>query len=203
MFSGVNFLRDGVVPGWRKRMRNETKKFSTRKLTTVGMLCAVAYAAVVLGRVPVVLFLKYDPKDVIIVIGGLLFGPLEAFLIAGIVSVTEMLTISGTGIFGCVMNIISSVSFACTTAWIYQKKRQFSGVASGLVCGVLCQVTVMMLWNYLIAPLYMGYPREEVVKLLWSAFLPFNLLKGTMNALLSLLLWRMMIKSPIKKMISR
>ncbi len=48
----------------------------TRKLTTIGMLCALAYVAVVVGRIPLVLFLKYDPKDVVIVIGGLLFGPL-------------------------------------------------------------------------------------------------------------------------------
>ena len=51
----------------------------TKKLTTIGMLCALAYAAVVVGRIPLVLFLKYDPKDVIIVIGGLIFGPLTSF----------------------------------------------------------------------------------------------------------------------------
>lgn len=32
----------------------------TKKLTTIGMLCALAYVAVVVGRIPLVLFLKYD-----------------------------------------------------------------------------------------------------------------------------------------------
>ena len=32
-------------------------------------------------------------------------------------------------------------------------------------------VTVMMVWNYLVTPLYMGYPREAVVELLIPAFL--------------------------------
>jgi len=41
----------------------------------VGMLCALAYVVVVVGRIPIILFLKYDPKDVIIAIGGLIFGP--------------------------------------------------------------------------------------------------------------------------------
>ena len=45
----------------------------TKKLTAIGMLCALAYAAVMVGRIPIVLFLKYDPKDVVIVIGGLIF----------------------------------------------------------------------------------------------------------------------------------
>ena len=44
----------------------------TKKLTIIGMLCALAYIAVVVGRIPLVLFLKYDPKDVVIVIGGLI-----------------------------------------------------------------------------------------------------------------------------------
>ena len=51
----------------------------TKKLTTVGMLCAFAYAATVIGRVPLVLFLKYDPKDIIIAISGLIFDPLTSF----------------------------------------------------------------------------------------------------------------------------
>ena len=51
-------------------------------------------------------------------------------------------------------------------------------------------ITVMLLWNYLVAPVYMGYPREEVVKLLLPAFLPFNLIKSSLNALLTMLLYQ-------------
>ncbi|MDE5696864.1 MAG: ECF transporter S component [Lachnospiraceae bacterium] len=166
------------------------KNSKTRKLTTVGMLCALAYVAVMVGRIPIVLFLKYDPKDVIIVIGGFLFGPLTAFAVTMIVSVVQMVTISGTGIFGCMMNIISSCSFACTAAWIYKKKRKLSGAMLGLFCGCGCQVVIMMFWNYLIAPIYMGYPREAVVELLLPAFLPFNLVKGGLNAAITMLLYK-------------
>ena len=58
----------------------------TKKLTMIGMLCAIAYAVMVVGRVPIVLFLKYDPKDVIITIGGFIFGPFTSFTISFIVS---------------------------------------------------------------------------------------------------------------------
>lgn len=162
----------------------------TKKLTTIGMLCAIAYVAVVVGRIPLVLFLKYDPKDVIIVIGGLIFGPLTSFLIALIVSLVEMVTISENGIIGCLMNIISSCSFACTAAFIYSKRRKLSGAIGGLFCGLSCQVVVMMLWNYLITPIYMGYPRDAVAELLIPAFLPFNLIKGGMNAAITMLLYK-------------
>ncbi|MDE6602889.1 MAG: ECF transporter S component [Lachnospiraceae bacterium] len=162
----------------------------TKKLTTIGMLCALAYVAVVVGRVPLVLFLKYDPKDVIIVIGGLIFGPLTSFTVTVIVSVVQMFTISGTGILGCIMNIISSCSFACTAAFIYKRKHKLSGALLGLFCGWGCQVVVMTLWNYLIAPIYMGYPREAIVELLIPAFIPFNLIKGGLNAAITMLLYK-------------
>lgn len=162
----------------------------TKKLTTIGMLCALAYVVAVVGRIPLVLFLKYDPKDIIIAIGGLIFGPLTSFFISLIVSLIEMVTISENGIIGCLMNIISSCSFACTAAFIYSKRRKLSGAISGLLCGWGCQVAVMILWNYLITPFYLGYPREAVVELLIPAFLPFNLIKGGLNAAITMLLYK-------------
>ena len=162
----------------------------TKKLTTISMLCALAYVAVTVGRIPLVLFLKYDPKDVVIVIGGFIFGPLTAFTVTVIVSIVQMFTISGTGILGCIMNIVSSCSFACTAAFIYKKKHSLSGAILALFCGWSCQVGIMMVWNYMIAPIYMGYPREAIVELLLPAFLPFNLIKGGLNAAITMLLYK-------------
>lgn len=162
----------------------------TSKITTVSMLCTIAYAAAAVGRIPIVLFLKYDPKDIIIAISGFIFGPFTSFLVALIVALLEMFTVSESGVLGCIMNIISSCSFACTAAFIYKKRRKMSGAIIGLLCGWGCQVGVMMLWNYLIAPIYMGYPREAVAELLFPAFLPFNLIKGGLNAAITMLIYK-------------
>lgn len=162
----------------------------TKKLTTVGMLCAFAYAVTVFGRIPLVLFLKYDPKDIIIVIGGLIFGPLTSFSIALIVAFVEMFTISDNGFWGFLMNVISSCSFACTAAFFSKKKRKQSCVIVALLCGWGCMVLVMLLWNYLITPIYMGCPRETVVELLIPVFLPFNLIKGGLNAVITMILYK-------------
>ena len=162
----------------------------TKKLATIGMLCTLAYAAAVVGRIPLVLFLRYDPKDIIIVTAGFIFGPVTSLAVAVVVSLVQMFTVSGTGILGCIMNIISSCSFACTAAFIYKRKHKQSGAILGLFCGWACQVAVMMLWNYLIAPIYMGYPREAIVELLVPAFLPFNLIKGGLNAAVTVLIYK-------------
>ena len=162
----------------------------TRKLTTVAMLCAMSYAVMLIGRILVVLFLKYDPKDVIIAIGGFLFGPLTSFVISLVVSLIEMFTVSETGIIGCIMNLISTCAFACTAAFIYKRKHNIKGAVIGLLTGCITMTAVMLLWNYLITPIYMGIPRTEVVKLLIPAFLPFNLLKGILNLSITLLLYK-------------
>ncbi len=162
----------------------------TKRITTTAMLCAIAYVVVVVGRIPVVLFLKYDPKDIIITLGGLIWGPMTSFIVSVIVSLIEMMTISENGVLGCIMNIISTCSFACTASVIYKKKRTLPGAVTGLVTGSLMMVLVMLLWNYLITPIYMGYPREAVAELLIPAFLPFNLLKAGLNAGFTFLLYK-------------
>jgi riboflavin transporter FmnP len=159
------------------------------------MLCAIAYVVMAVGRIPVVLFLKYEPKDVIITIGGFIYGPLTAFAISAIVSLAEMLTVSDTGFIGLVMNILSSCTFACTASFIYKKKHTLAGAVYGLVTGWLLTTAIMLLWNYFITPIYMGYPRDAVAQLLIPVFLPFNLLKGALNGSFTLLLYKPLVNA--------
>ena len=165
----------------------------TRKITTIGMLCAVTYVMMAVGRIPVVMFLKYDPSDVIVTLGGLIWGPMTSCIVSVVVASVEMVTVSSTGILGCIMNIVQTVSFACTASAIYRKKRTMSGAVIGLSVGCITSVLLMMLWNYLITPLYMGYSREAVAELLLPVFLPFNLLKSVLNAALTFVLYKPVI----------
>ena len=95
-----------------------SKKNATRQLAVTAMFCALSFAAVLLGRlIPDVMgFLSYDPKDAVVAIAGFLFGPLYTLAVTVIVSVIEMLTISSTGIYGCIMNIVSTAAFALSSA---------------------------------------------------------------------------------------
>ena len=161
-----------------------------KKLTVLAMLSAIAYVAVALLRFPVVLFLSYEPKDVVIAIGGFLYGPLAALGISLVVSFIEMLTISSTGWIGFVMNFLSSAAFAGTAALLYRKKRTQGSAIAGLFGGALLMTVLMLLWNYLITPLYMGTSRSDVAAMLLPIILPFNLLKGCLNAALTALLYR-------------
>ena len=166
------------------------KHDSVRKLVLMSMLAAVAYLLVAVVRIPVVLFLKYEPKDTVITIGGFLLGPMASLIISLIVSLVEMVSVSDTGLIGCVMNFLSTCSFACIAALIYKKNRTLKGAVLGLLLGSASMICVMLLWNWLITPLYMGGTREAVEAMLLPVFLPFNALKAGFNSALVLTLYK-------------
>lgn len=169
------------------------KQGSVKKMVLLAMLAAISYLLVNLIRIPVVLFLSYEPKDVVITIGGFLFGPMASFTVSLVVSLLEMVTISQTGPIGCIMNLLSTCSFACTAALVYKKKHTLKGAITGLLLGSAVMVTVMLLWNWLITPVYMGVDRATVEGMLLPAFLPFNLLKAGLNCALTLSLYKPLV----------
>ena len=175
-----------------------------RKMTTLAMLSALAFLLTVIFYimpippfVPAAPFLNYEPKDVIFVISGFIFGPLAVVPMAIIVSVLEM-PFSGTQAIGLVMNIMASCAFACPAAFVYQKRRTLAGAVIGLISGVLSMTAVMLLWNFLLTPIFIGIPRDAVTAMLVPVFLPFNLIKGGLNAAAAMILYK-----PIKEALSK
>lgn len=163
----------------------------TKKLVTLAMLSAIAYLVMFLFRIPIVLFLKYDPKDTIIAIAGFLYGPMSAVSVSVVVSAVEMFTTSETGWIGFIMNVLSSCAFVCPAAFLYSRKRTIRRAAAGLGIGIVLVTVVMCLWNYIMVPLYTPtLSRETVAGMLLPAFVPFNLLKAGLNTALTLLLYK-------------
>lgn len=174
------------------------KKIDTKKLAVIGMLCAVAYVVMILIHVkliPAANFLTYDPKDAIIVIGGFIFGPVYAIIISIIVSFLEFVTVSSSGLLGFISQVIATAAFTLPATIIYQKHRTKKAASIGLGIGVVALTVVMLLWNYLLTPLYMGVPRSDVAAMLIPIFLPFNLLKGVLNGLIALLIYKPIVNA--------
>ncbi len=169
-----------------------TRRDRIYRLVANGMLAAVAYVVMLLSKsLPQINgFLQLDMKDTIICIGGFIFGPMSAAAISIVVALIEMFSVSDTGPIGCLMNVLATVSFCCTASYIYAKKHTRKGAVLSLSCGVVALVVVMLLWNYLVTPVYQGIPRAEVAKLLPTVFLPFNLVKGGLNMAAILLLYK-------------
>lgn len=173
------------------RTQTRTARMNTKVMVSMAMLTAIAYIVMLMSKMmpSVYGFLDFDFKDVVICISGFTFGPMSAAIISIVVALIEMISISTTGPWGFLMNALATCSFCCTASFVYKKMHTKKGAVLGLSLGVVCLVAVMLLWNYLITPIYQGMPREAIVELLLPVFLPFNLAKGGMNMAATLLLY--------------
>ncbi len=163
-------------------MRKEIKR-----ITICGLLIALSYVSLWFIRIPIIpsaSFLRLDVKDVFIAIMGILFGPIYALVGALCVAFLQMFSVSEYGLIGLIMNAISSSAFTIPIAIIYKRKKTSNYLIFGLAIGTISLILAMLLWNYLITPIYMGTPREVVRDMLIPVFLPFNAIKGVINCVL-------------------
>ena len=179
---------------------NNTMDNSRRIKSTilVAMFSALAFISTVLcGYFPKVSgFLTLDVKDAIIVLCSLILGPAAGLAIAILVPVLESFTISITGWYGLIMNVLSSATFVLVTGHIYKVKRTFYGAIVALLAGVFSVTAVMMIANLFITPLYLTYivgvptDMRGVMALIPTILLPFNFIKAILNAAIVLMLYK-------------
>ncbi len=172
-------------------MNNTTEKtnFDTKKIVGMALFSALAYAVTLVIHIPVS-FLTFDAKDAILAVASFIYGPLSAVIMSLIVALIEFATISDTGIFGAIMNFVSSAAFAGTASLIYKYRRTFNGAIIGIFSAVAVTTAVMMPMNILITPIYQGVPRAAVIELIAPLLLPFNFAKSLMNAAVVMLIYK-------------
>ncbi len=168
-----------------------TKSSNIKNLAAMAILAALAVAADIFLRIPGIGgFLTYEPKDVVLTIGAFIFGPVAGIIMSLVVCFVEMITVSSTGPIGLLMNFLSSGMFVGVASVIYFRKKTMSRAVTGLVSAVISMTAVMLLWNYIVTPMYMGVTREQVLAMFVPLLIPFNLLKASLNAALVLLLYK-------------
>lgn len=170
--------------------------YRTKQMVILALIAAIAYAVTFVCRLPIIPsigFVDLEFKSAVILIGGFIFGPMSGFIMTVVVCLLEMITFSSTGIIGCIMNILATACIVVPASFVYKKKSSPLGATVGLAAGVLLMTVAMVLWNYLVTPIYMGVPREAVEALLLPAFVPFNLLKGALNGAAAMLLYKFVL----------
>lgn len=185
---GLSYIVTGIIGFFKDTDDNHRKKNDTKTMCVVAMFCALAYAITYI-KLPVS-FLSLEIKDSVIVLCTLIFGPMAGLKIAVLVPFLEMITHSTTGVYGLIMNILSSATFALVAGLIYKYKRSFYGAIVSLVAGIFSVTAIMVLANLFVTPFYMGVPTDMVVSMMPTLFLPFNLVKATLNGAVVLMLYK-------------
>lgn len=164
----------------------------TKRIVLTGLLVALAFISLYIIRIPLIpsaTFLRFDIKDTFIAVSGIFFGPSYAFGGAVCISLLQMLCVSEYGFTGFLMNVLSVSAFTVPLAFSCRKCNTNKRLIIGLLISCVNMTVVMLAWNYFITPIYMGIPRAVVKAMLFPVFLPFNILKGVINAVLIFFLY--------------
>ncbi|MDK2897618.1 MAG: riboflavin transporter [Candidatus Atribacteria bacterium] len=164
-----------------------------KRLVYAGAFSGLSLVLALLIHFPIVPqapFLLYDPGDIPILILGFKLGPFLGVTVTAIVSVLFALVTGEGGPWGVLMHLLATGTYVAIAGGIYHRKRTQSGAVVGLVLATLGMTGVMIVANLLITPLYLGASREAVATMLVPAIIPFNLLKGVINGVVTFLVYK-------------
>lgn len=167
-------------------------KFNAKKITTLAIFAALSIilvAAIHFPIFPAALFLEYDPADIPIFFSTFLFGPGAGLILTVVASVIQGITVSAqSGVIGILMHVFATGCFVLTAGLIYRKHKTTGRLIAAAACGLITMVASMVVWNLIFTPLF-GTPLEVVLSIMVPVIIPFNLIKGGVNAVIALLLY--------------
>lgn len=178
-------------------------KIGTKQLVSMAMLTAISIVFVYFIHFPLfpaAAFLEYDPADIPILIGALIYGPTAGIVLTVVASLIQGITVSSaSGPIGIVMHIFATGCCAAVASSIYHRNKTKKTAAVALVIGAIVMTIAMVIMNLILTPLFMGAPLEAVIGMLVPIIIPFNLLKAGINCFVTFVLFGFISKSVIKK----
>lgn len=197
----------------------ESKKtlFSTRELVTIGLFSALAYVLMLLESPGYLGFLRIEFSDVPAILGGLGYGPAAGVFIELIKNLIKVLSTKTIGA-GELSNFLVESAFVIPLSIIYRKWKGKHKLLVGYVVSVISMCIAGMLVNYFITvPIYsnmfggmealIGFVGgmtpgflptiDSMWKLIVIGITPFNVVKGTMMAVVSYYVFKL-VKKPLQ-----
>jgi len=174
----------------------------TRRLTIVALLSAISFVLMIFPQFPILpgaSFLKIDFSIVPVLLGALILGLKQGYLILILRSVIKLLLNNeGPGdLIGIPMNIIGMATLITIIIVIINRKQVTKGsfVMGGLL-GTVGLTVVMVILNYVYAvPLYAVFANFDIkatigmTKYIVGMVVPFNLIEGFILSAVSALVF--------------
>jgi len=172
------------------------KRFTTRQLTTMSILAAVA-SILFLVEITIVSFYKLDFSNIPVLLGTFSMGPLAGVMILAVKSALGILHTSSGGV-GELADFLIGLAMILPAGLIYRRDKSRKGALIGMLVGGVAATIAGVLANiYILFPVF-GLSPETVVAIgqginpaihtQWDFVLlitaPFNVLKwGAISAL--------------------
>ena len=172
-------------------MEEKKKFFSAKRIATLGTAIAMAYLTTLLSfplfpGTPV-FFLELDFSFAVMLLTGYILGPISSLIIVVITNLLGMIGSTG-GITGAVANTVTAIAFVVIPSLIYKKVKGFKWVIIVLSACVLFQALLALPMNRYVT--FYIFPIDnpaEFFKQTWGYILIFNLIKGILNSVITIL----------------
>ncbi|PEL11648.1 ECF transporter S component [Bacillus sp. AFS017336] len=163
-------------------------------MVIVAMLSSISYLLMLI-EFPIPIFpdwLKLDFSELPALIGAIVFGPFAGIAVVLIKNILHI-AIKGTTTVGLgeLANFIAGVVYILPASYFFRKYRTIKGLTIGLIVGTIAMTVVLSILNYFVLlPAYahfMHYPLPN--KVIVVSIIPFNLLKGILIMVITLVLY--------------
>lgn len=162
-------------------------------LVRIGVLVAVSFLLMLVefNIPPFPGYLQYCPSEVPALFGGFAMGPVAGFAV--VAGKCLLFLFSGkdeAGVIGTAANFVAGFPFVVVAAWVYQRIHTRSGAMIGMAAGIVVTVAATSFANYYVFLPAWGVPADFRAGLVISTLIPFNIIKGVLTGLLTLLLYK-------------
>ncbi|WP_298031122.1 ECF transporter S component [uncultured Dysosmobacter sp.] len=154
-------------------------------LAAIGMMCMLCFG---FKLIPAASYLKYDPNGAVILLCGLLLGPVAGLECAVVKGVLYFLVHGGSP-YGHISEFLATATLMLVAVCLAHRFR--AGGKKRILCcaaGVLAATIIMIPANYVILYLQHGMSAEAVTASMVYV-IPFNLLKAALNSAIALCLY--------------
>ncbi len=170
------------------------KRNSTRLITLIGIMTGLSfvlyYFELPVGFLfPQAAFLKIDFSDIPSILVSLSAGPIAGITIEFFKNILHFIFLTKEpAASGEIANFAAGVAYLLPLALLARKKYS-KRIIPAMILGTLLTTIAMGFVNYFITlPLY-GIPANLRLPMIITSFVPFNLLKGTILSMITLLLY--------------
>lgn len=171
---------------------NSNNRFSTQVLVKLALMTAMSLVLMFIVRIPFppAPFLVYDPADIPIYICTFAYGPVAGLVVTFIVSFLQAFALGGDGIYGFVMHFIATGVVAVMIGWMYKRNKTKKTALRALILGIFVTTAIMCVMNIFVTSAFMGVEKSVVIAMLPTAIIPFNLIKFSINAVVTFLVYK-------------
>ena len=170
--------------------QKNTNIWSTKQLVTMALMCAIGVilSFIEFPLLPGVSWLKFDASNMPAMVVGFGFGPGAGVAVGIVIAIIHGLLLAD--FTGALMNVLTVTCFVLPAALLYRWKRTYPIAIFGLVLSIIAAMIGGIVGNLIVTPMYLGVPFDAVVALIIPVLVPFNLVKGLINSVLTLIIYK-------------